>query len=95
MRFLSVRELRGKSAEVWRRLADEREIVITSKGKPLALLSAVDEATLEDSLAALRTARALAAVSAMQRRSAERRGERLSLKEISAEISRVRRGRSA
>ena len=95
MRFLSVRELRGKSAEIWRRLVEEREIVITSKGKPMALLSSVDEESFESALSALRTARALAAASSMQRRSSASKTGKLSFKEIDAEIARVRRERGA
>ena len=41
MRFVSVRDLRGNSAQVWRLLADEKEMVITSNGKPVAILSSV------------------------------------------------------
>ena len=36
MRFVSVRELRGKSAAIWKELAQEQEMVITSNGKPIA-----------------------------------------------------------
>ena len=40
MRFVSVRELRGQSAAVWKALAEEKDLVVTSNGKPIALLSA-------------------------------------------------------
>ncbi len=66
MRFVTVRELRSQSADVWRRLADEPEMVITSNGRPVAILSAVSAEGLKDSLAALRRARAIAAVEAVQ-----------------------------
>ena len=56
MRFVTVRELRSQSADVWRRLADEPEMVITSNGRPVAILSAVSSEGLEESLAALRRA---------------------------------------
>ena len=94
MRFVSVRELRGRSAEVWRQLADEREIVVTSNGKPIAILSAVSEETLEESLAAIRRARAMAAVAAIQSGSARDGKDRLSVDEINAEIAAVRSRRA-
>lgn len=94
MRFVSVRELRGKSAEVWRKLAEDKDMVVTSKGKPLALLSILSEETLEEELAALRKARAIAGVDALQRRSMKRGARPLSLEEIEAEIREVRRARS-
>jgi prevent-host-death family protein len=93
MRFVSVRDLRGKSAEVWRRLREEREIVVTSNGKPIAVLSSVSEDTLETALSAIRKARAVTAVEAMQRASAEAGTDRLTEKEIEAEIAAVRKKR--
>lgn len=95
MRFISVRELRGKSAEIWRALSQEREMVVTSNGKPLAILSFVDEATLEESLAAIRQARAVAAVTAIQRRSAERDSGTISSKDVESEIGKARQKRAS
>jgi antitoxin (DNA-binding transcriptional repressor) of toxin-antitoxin stability system len=94
MRFISVRDLRARSAEVWRSLKSEREIVVTSKGKPFALLSAVDESTIEESLAALRRAKAVAAVAALQRASVTKGLSKLSPKVVEAEIAAARRSRA-
>ena len=94
MRFVSVRELRGRSAAVWKELAEEKDLVITSNGKPIALLSATSEETLEESLAAVRRARALAAVTAMQQASLKAGTDRLTRKEIDAEIEAVRKVRA-
>ena len=69
MRFVSVRDLRGKSAAIWRDLPDERELIITSNGRPVAILAAVDESNLEESLSAFRQARAVDAVARLQQRS--------------------------
>jgi prevent-host-death family protein len=57
MRFISVREFRSKSGDVWKELAKEQEIVITSNGKPIAMVLAVTEETLEDLLRNVRRAR--------------------------------------
>ena len=92
MKLLSVRDLRSKPA-VWKSLAAAREMVVTSNGRPIAVLSAVTEETLEETLAAIRRARAVAAVSEIQRRSAERGADGMSLDEINAEIAAVRRRR--
>jgi len=94
MRFVTVRELRSRSADVWRRLAEEPEMVITSNGRPVAILSAVSPAGLEESLAALRRARALGAVEAMQTQSAAAGRHRISQDAIEAEIVAVRKDRS-
>jgi prevent-host-death family protein len=94
MQFVTVRELRSRSADVWRRLAKEGDLVITSNGKPLALLSAVSPHDLEESLAALRRARAVTAVEAIQRQSLLAGAQRMSPKEIETEIAAVRKGRA-
>ena len=92
MRFVSVRELRGKSAAIWKELAQEQEMVITSNGKPIALLAATSEELLEELLAALRSTRALAAVNAMQQASIKAGTDRLSVADIDDEIKAVRKG---
>lgn len=94
MRFVSVRELRGKSAAIWKELAEEKDLVVTSNGKPIALLSATSEELLEESLVAVRRARALAAVTAMQQASLKAGTDRMSSMEIDAEIHAVRQARS-
>jgi prevent-host-death family protein len=93
MRFVSVRELRGRSAEIWRELSEEREMIITSNGKPIAVLSAITEETFEESLSAIRRARAIAAVDSMQRESVNAGTDKISLAEINREIEVVRCGR--
>ncbi len=93
MDFVSVRELRSRSADVWRSLARERDLVVTSNGKPIAVLSATSGSTLEESLAALRQARAQIAVAAMQRRASETGADRMTLDEVNAEIGAARRVR--
>lgn len=94
MRFVSVRDLRGKSAAVWRDLPGEREMVITSNGRPIAILAAVSESNLEESLAAFRQARAVDAVAALQRRSADVGTDELTAADIAAEIAAVRQART-
>lgn len=93
MKFLSVRELRGNSARVWRDLPDEREMIVTSNGRPVALLTAVDEGSVEQSLAAWRQVRATQAVADIQRQSAQHGTDQLSMDEIDAEITKLRQDR--
>ncbi len=93
MKFVSVRDLRGKSADIWRELPDEREMVITSNGRPVAILAAVNESNLEESLAAFRRARAIGAVASLQRRAIARGADALSADAIETEIAAVREAR--
>lgn len=90
MKFLSVRDLRGKSAKVWKDLTEEKEMVVTSNGRPVAILASIDESNVEESLAAFRQARAIAAVAALQRRSVEQGTDGITPEEIDEEIRAVR-----
>ena len=94
MKFVSVRDLRGKSAQLWKELPEEREMVITNNGRPIAILSAISESNLEESLAAFRQARAVKAVASLQRRSVKQGTDRISVDEINAEIKAIRKKRA-
>jgi antitoxin (DNA-binding transcriptional repressor) of toxin-antitoxin stability system len=94
MKILSVRDLRTRAAQVWKELPAEREMVITNNGRPVAILAAINEATLEESLSAFRQARAVEAVARLQRKSVERGTCKMSQEEINAEIRAARRKRA-
>jgi antitoxin (DNA-binding transcriptional repressor) of toxin-antitoxin stability system len=94
MKILSVRDLRTRAAKVWKELPTEREMVITNNGRPVAILAAINEATLEESLSAFRQARAVEAVANMQRQSVERGTSKMSAEEINTEIRAARRKRA-
>ena len=93
MKFLSVRDLRSKSAQVWQDLPLERELIITSNGRPIAILAAISESNLEESLTAFRQARAVEAVASLQGRSVDQGTNTLTMAEIDAEIRVVRKSR--
>ena len=94
MRFVTIRDLRSKPGQIWRELAKEKEMILTSNGKPVAILSATSGDTLEESLAAFRRARAMATVAYMQMRSVRLGTDRMSLAEINKEIAAERKSRS-
>ncbi len=93
MKFISVRDLRSKSAQVWKQLPQEREMIITSNGRPIAIIAAIGDSDLEESLSAFRQARAVEAVARLQRRSVEVGNDKITMDEIDAEIKAVRRKR--
>jgi antitoxin (DNA-binding transcriptional repressor) of toxin-antitoxin stability system len=93
MKFISIRDLRGKSAGVWRELSEEREMVITNNGRPIAILAAASESNLEESLSAFRQARAVEAVASLQRRSIEQGTDQIPMEDIEAEIRSARKKR--
>jgi len=92
MRFISVRDLTSKPKEIWTKIKDE-EVVITSNGKPIALLSGVTEETLEKSIRAIRRSRALIALEEMQKKSIASGLDRLADSQIESEIQAVRKSR--
>ena len=93
MKFLSVRDLRGKSAKIWKELSREKEMDVTKNGRPIAILSSISESYLEEYLTALRQARAIPAVNDLQRKSIEKGTDQLTLKEINQEIKASRKKR--
>jgi len=95
MEFVTIRDLRLKPAEVWDKLRQQRELILTSNGRPVAIIAGVGENDVEETVAALRRARAQAAVSRLRRAAAERGTNKLSAAEIEAEIAQVRRERRA
>ena len=92
MRFIQITDLRP--SEVWEQLADEREMVITAQGKPIAILSSVSDANWEETLAVLRRMRAIQAVDELQKQSVENGLDKLDLEEVNREIQAVRKSRS-
>jgi len=92
MRFISVRDLNTKPKEIWSKIKDE-EVVITSNGKPIALLSGVTEETLEKTVRAIRRSRALIALEEMQKKSVELGLDQWTDSQIESEIKAVRKSR--
>jgi antitoxin (DNA-binding transcriptional repressor) of toxin-antitoxin stability system len=90
MKFISVRDLRIKPKRVWEGLKKEGEIVITSNSKPIALLTKVDEETLETSIVAFRQSKAIMALEQMQNTSVKYNLDKITIDEIETEIKEVR-----
>ncbi|MDX8409405.1 MAG: hypothetical protein R8J84_05090 [Mariprofundales bacterium] len=95
MKFISVRDLRSQSAQIWRDLPAEHEMVVTSNGRPVALLTSVESSSVEASLAAWRQVRTTQAVSAMQQHSLQHGTDTISMDEIDHEISIARSKRQS
>ena len=68
MNFYSVRDLRTESKSVWENLASGSEVVITNNGKPSALMIDIPEGCFDDTVQAVRQARAMIAFNNMRRK---------------------------
>ena len=94
MRFVSVRDLRTSTAQVWRDLEREGEVVVMNGSRPQALLVPVTGATVEATAKAVRQARAMQALDAMNARAAATGLASLTMDEIDAEIAEARHERT-
>lgn len=93
MEFVSVRELKINTSEVWDKLEQEKELILTLNGKPIALMAGISSSNLEVVLGAVRRARGEWAIRQMRKRALEKGLERLSDREIEEEISQSRKDR--
>jgi antitoxin (DNA-binding transcriptional repressor) of toxin-antitoxin stability system len=54
MEFITVRDLRTRPGQIWDKLRRQRDLILTSNGRPIAVLSHIEEGRVEDTLALLR-----------------------------------------
>ena len=95
MDFVTARELRDKSGDIWQRLEAGEEFVVTRNGKPFALLVHTEPGEVEAVLKSYRLARFGAVVQRVQAHARETGAAQLTDEEIQAEIHAVRRQRRA
>jgi hypothetical protein len=89
MKFLSTRELRNRPGYV-RDLAQKDDLVLTTNGKPIAILLGIEEDELEETARAIRQAKAQLALSRLRKQAARRGADRMPPRAIDAEIRAVR-----
>ena len=93
MQFISVRDFRTSSAKIWKELPNEREMVITNNGKPVALLTPLTDKNLEETLSAIRQAQAINALKLIQQQSIANGTDKMTLEDINLEIALARKER--
>ncbi len=93
MKFISVRDLKTKSSQIWEGLSEQKELIITNNGRPIAILSSIDENNLEQTLKDLRRVRSSNAVASLQYESVKRGTDKITMDEIDSEIHSVRANR--
>lgn len=95
MRFISVREFRANTGKIWRGLKREKHLVLTNRGKPVALVTATDERQMADTLLEITRQEAKEALEQIQQASVKNGTSGMSMEEIDAEIAQWRRERRA
>ena len=93
MKFMTLRDLRTKTAQLRKELASEREMIVTANGRPFAAIVPVTPDGLEEEVRALRLARFGVLVDRIQARSKAMGLDTMSMEEIDKLIARVRRER--
>lgn len=93
MSTITVSELRKKPAKQWLRSASKDDLVVTSKGQPVAVLLRIASASVESTRALLRSVRALQAQNALQQAAASAGTSEFSMSDIDREIAASRRTR--
>ncbi len=82
MNFITVRVFGTSPGKIGKQSPVEQEMVTTNKGKPIALLTPLSDADLENTIKAVRIARAINAVWQMQEISIKNKNNLLSEDEI-------------
>lgn len=90
MRYVNVRDFRSKSASIWNTLKDNDEVIISSNGRPIALLSHIDEKNVDLIVQAFRKIKALLALDKLQHNSVKKGFDCLSQDAINEEIQAAR-----
>jgi antitoxin (DNA-binding transcriptional repressor) of toxin-antitoxin stability system len=93
MKFVTIRELRSKTASIRQDLAQAREIVLTANGRPFAVMTPVSADTVEEEIQAIRRARTRAAIEGLRAAAKAAGVDKLTMEDIDAEIAATRRAR--
>ncbi len=92
MKFIPGRDLRIRPGEVWKKLS-EGDLVITSNGRPVALMTRTSADTFDQDLEVLWPTKALTALDRIQRESVRTGRDKITDAEIDAIIQKVRKAR--
>ena len=93
MSTISVSELRRKPASQWLKSLGKDDLIITSKGQPVAALVRIAAASVDSTRSLLRSLRALQAQAALQQAAVANGTARMTMADIDAEIARTRSAR--
>lgn len=95
MRFASIRDFRASAAAVLGKAAGDETVVVTLRGKPVALFVPIDESQLDQMAQAIKAARLRASIEELRVQARRSGADRLTPAEIDREIRAARRSRRA
>jgi antitoxin (DNA-binding transcriptional repressor) of toxin-antitoxin stability system len=91
MKTMTIRDFRTRPAQMRKELNRSGQAVLTTNGKPMALLLSVKEETLDDTLRAVNQARAQQTLQAVRKHARERGLDKLSMSDIDSIIAKTRK----
>ena len=91
MRFIQAKCFRLSPGNIWKLLEQEKELIVTSNGRPIAVLSYTDESSVEETLKALRMAKAELALKELRKTSLAAGTDKLLPEDINREIKKYSR----
>lgn len=89
MNFYTVRDLRTTPKSIWENLSSDGEVVITNNGRPAAIMLNIADGSYEETVKAIRQAKAMIAFNSMRAKAA--RSGYMSDEDIEAEIAAYRK----
>jgi antitoxin (DNA-binding transcriptional repressor) of toxin-antitoxin stability system len=92
VKYVATRELRNRPG-AFQELVDDEDVILTSSGKPFALVMGVDDENVEETVHLVRRVRAEQALSRLRKRAAEQGLDRLTGDEVEKEVQAARRAR--
>ena len=91
MNFYSIRDLRTESKNMWSDLKNGDEVVLTNNGKPSAIMIDIPDGCFDETLQAIRQAKAMIALNNMRAKAAKEGYK--SLDEINSLIKEARKNK--
>jgi prevent-host-death family protein len=95
MRFASIRDFRVNASAILSAAGRDETVIVTLRGKPVALFVPVEESHLESMMQAVKLARLKDSVDSLRRQAAKAGSDRLSASGIDREVRAARRARHA
>lgn len=90
MNFYSVRDLRTTPKTIWQDLSSDGQVIITNNGKPTAILLDISDGSFEETLKAIKQAKAMIAFNSMREKAHKK--DFMNDEEIEQEINAYRKG---
>ena len=91
MEFIAVRDFRIRPGKIWKKFKKSKRMLITSNGKPVAMLTDMEGKNLEEELRANSIAKGILALSKMREHAKEKGLNKLKMRDITREIDSARK----